>query len=42
MDEAWVISIARANTIFVLKKSVQGFDFTVDDLSLFEKVWKQK
>ncbi len=42
IDEAWVISIARANSIFVLKKSVQGFDFTVDDLSVFEKVWIKK
>jgi peptide/nickel transport system substrate-binding protein len=42
MDESWVLSIARANTIFVLKKQVQGFDFTVDDLSLFEKVWIKK
>lgn len=42
IDEAWVISIARANTIFVLKKSVQGFDFTVDDLSLFQNVWIKK
>ena len=42
MDESWVLSIARANTIFVMKKQVQGFDFTVDDLSLFEKVWIKK
>ncbi len=38
LDEAWVVSIAYRQSVFGLAKHVQDFAFTVDDMSVLEKV----
>ncbi len=36
LDESWVISIAYRQSVFALARYVQGFDYTVDDMLVFE------
>ena len=40
VDDPWTISIARWDYIYAFSKSVHGFDFTVDDMSVYENAWK--
>jgi peptide/nickel transport system substrate-binding protein len=42
LDESWVVSIAYRQSVFGLAKHVDGFAFTVDDMSVLENVSLEK
>jgi ABC-type transport system substrate-binding protein len=42
LDEAWVISIAYRQSVFGLARHVDGYAFTVDDMSVLENVSLEK
>jgi len=42
LDEAWVVSIAYRQSVFGLAKHVDGFAYTVDDMSVLENVSLEK
>ena len=42
LDEAWVIPIAYRQSVFALAKHVDGFAYTVDDMTVLENVSLEK